>query len=179
MYRGYWKIISLTITTELTMQNQSSVQLPRQFVVQRNQSLSWHGNKVFIFYMAIVSLGIASIFALQGLWLILPFAGLEILALALGLYVCCLRGGDREVITVDAGRLLVETGRTKPQQCIQFECAWLQLELKKSPYHGHPSQLLIRSKGREIEIGKCLTNKERNSLADSLVAAIDKPLIRS
>lgn len=161
----------MTIATELTA--------PTQFVVQHNQSLSWRGNKTFIIYIAIVSLGIASIFAFQGMWLILPFAGLEILALALGLYVCCLRSRDREVITINDENLLVETGRDKPNQRWQFELVWLQIELKKSTYHGHPSQLLIRSKGRRVEIGKCLTNKERKRLAQSLAAALQKSLIYS
>ena len=160
----------MTIATEVTV--------PTQFVVQRNQSLSWHGNKVFIIYIAFLSLGIASIFALQGMWLILPFAGLEILALAIALYICCLRCRDREVITIDDEKLYVEKGRDRPKQRLQFERAWLQLELKKSTHHGHPSQLLIRSKGRQIEIGKYLTNKERNSLAKSLVAALQIPLNR-
>ncbi len=161
------------------MTNTPELTATTQFVVQHNQSLSWHGNKIFIIYIAILPLGIASIFALQGMWLILPFAGLEILALAFGLYVCSLRCRDREVITIDDEKLFIETGRNKPNQRWQFERAWLQLELKKSTYYGHPSQLLIRSKGRQIEIGKCLTNKERKRLAQSLVAVLQKSLIYS
>ena len=150
---------------------------PAQFIVWKNQSLSWHGNKIFIMYLAMLSLGIASIFAFQGLWLILPFAGLVILALALGLYVCCLRCGDREVITIDETKLFMQIGRTKPKQQWQFDRLWLKLELKKSPYYGHPSKLLIRSKGVELEIGSSLLNKERKKLAESLSAVLQKPLI--
>ena len=124
-----------------------------------------------------LSLGIASIFAFQGLWLILPFAGLVILALGLGLYVCCLHCGDREVITIDETKLFMQIGRTKPKQQWQFDRAWLKLELKKSPYYGHPSKLLIRSKGVELEIGSSLLNKERKKLAESLSAVLQKPLI--
>lgn len=155
----------------------TDISLPTQFVVQRNQSLSWYGNKVFITYIAILSLGIAGIFAYFGMWLILPFAGLEILALTIGLYVCCLHCHDREVITIDEENLLIETGRAKSKQQWKFARAWLQLELKKAPYHGHPSQLVVRSSGDEIEIGKCLTNKERKSLASSLATVLHKPLL--
>lgn len=161
----------MTITTEHAAS--------ASFIVRHNQSLSWNGNKVFILYIAIPSLGIAGIFAFLGMWLILPFASLVILGLALGLYVCCLHGRNREVITISNEKLFVETGRVKPKQCWQFECAWLQLELKKPTFNGYPSQLFIRSKGKQIEIGKCLTNKERKSLADSLVAVLNKSLIHS
>jgi Integral membrane protein (DUF2244) len=40
-------------------------------------------------------------FTLQGLWLVLPFSGLEMLALGIGLYVTSRRVYRREVITLD------------------------------------------------------------------------------
>ncbi|MGH1537837.1 MAG: DUF2244 domain-containing protein [Gammaproteobacteria bacterium] len=152
---------------------------PMQFIVRRNQSLSWRGNKLFIYLMAAVSFGIAGMFALQGLWLILPFAGLEILALTLGLYMCSLHCGDQEVITIDNEQVRIEKGRQKPKESWKFDRSWVNLELVSSPLHGHPSKLLIRSKGNETEIGKCLTNDERKSLSASLVKALDISLIRN
>jgi uncharacterized membrane protein len=96
---------------------------PMQFIVRRNQSLSWRGNKFFIYFMAAISFGIAGMLALQGLWLILPFAGLEILALTLGLYMCSLRCRDQEVVTIDDDLVMVEKGRQKPSETWQFERA--------------------------------------------------------
>ena len=150
-----------------------------QFVVQHNQSLSWKGNKLFIIYMTILSFGIAGFFALQGAWLILPFAGLEILALTTALYISCLRGREREVITINDDQLVIEKGIDKPKRSWKFERAWLNLELKKSSLQGHPSKLLVRCKGNELEIGKCLSNGERKGLAISLVSALNKSLIYS
>ena len=158
----------------LTTVSESSV--PTQFIIQRNQSLSWYGNKVFIAYIAMLSLSTAGVFAYLGMWLVLPFAGLAIFVLAICLYVCCLHCHEREVITIDEKKLLIEKGRIKPKQQWQFDRAWLQLELKKSPYNGHPSQLIIRSKGKEFEIAKFLTNKERKNLAKSIVAVLHSPL---
>ena len=48
------------------------------FVVSPNYSMSWRENKIFIASLTVVSFSIAGGFALQGFWLILPFAGLEI-----------------------------------------------------------------------------------------------------
>ena len=151
----------------------------KQFIVRRNQSLSWRGNKLFIYFMAVISLGIAGMFALQGLWLILPFAGLEILALTFALYVCSLRCRDQEVVTISDDVVTVEKGRQNPSEAWQFERAWLKLELIKSPLQGHPSKLLMRSNGKETEIGRCLTNDERKSLSDSLAKALHTILIHS
>ena len=152
---------------------------PTQFIVRRNQSLSWRGNKLFIYFIAVVSLGIGGMFAIKGLWLILPFAGLEVLALAICLFLVCLRCGDQEVITIENERVVVEKGRQKPNEVWQFERAWINLQLVNSPLPNHPSKLLIRSKDKETEIGKNLTNDERKSLAKSLVKALKVTLINS
>lgn len=151
----------------------------KQFIVRRNQSLSWRGNKIFIYFMAVVSLGIAVMFAVQGLWLILPFAGLEILALTLGLYMCSLHCRDQEVITINEEQVIIEKGRQKPSEIWQLERAWIKLELVKSSIQGHPSKLLIRSKSKETEVGKCLTNDERKSLSDSLAKTLRTTIIHS
>ena len=152
---------------------------PMQFIVRRNQSLSWRGNKLFIYFMAVISFGIAGMFAFQGLWLILPFAGLEILVLTVALYTCSLRCRDQEVVTVEENLVIVEKGRQKPLEAWKFERAWINLELVKSPFQSHPSKLIIRSKGKETEIGKCLTNDERKSLSESLAKALQTILIHS
>lgn len=153
--------------------------LPAKFVVERNQSLSWDGNKLFILFVALLTLGIAVIFAIQGMWLILPFAGLEVIALAIGLYICSLRCRDREVITIDLDKVFIESGRYKPENCWHFDRTWLSIVLKKAPIYGYPSQLFFRSKGKEVEVGKYLTNKERKSLAETLVSVLEKRLIIS
>jgi len=164
----------LTIVTDIDHE----LATKKQFIVRRNQSLSWRGNKLFIYFMAVISFGIAGMFALHGLWLILPFAGLEILALTLGLYMCSLRSCDQEVITIGDDFVTVEKGRVKPSEAWQFERAWVNLELVKSPLKGHPSKLLIRSKGNETEIGKCLTYDERKSLSGALAKVLHIILIQ-
>jgi len=165
------------LTTVADIDHEQSA--PLQFIVRRNQSLSWRGNKLFIYFMAVISFGIAGMFALQGLWLVLPFAGLEILGLSLGLYMCNLRCRDQEVITIDSDQVTIEKGRMAPKESWQFDRSWVKLELKNSPLKGHPSKLLIRSKGKETEIGQCLTNDERKSLSRSLVNALNTSLINN
>ncbi|MEM7400700.1 MAG: DUF2244 domain-containing protein [Pseudomonadota bacterium] len=165
----------MTSITDLSQE----VKAPKKFIVRRNQSLSWQGNKVFILIVGVLCFAIAIGFATQGLWLILPFAGLEILALTIGLYICCLRNRQLEVITIDENKLLIEKGEKSPTETWEFDRTWVSLELQQSRYQGHPSKLIVRSKGEKTEIGKCLTDKEKQSLADSLLKTLHTTLLKS
>ncbi len=155
------------------------LEVPTQFIVQHNQSLSWRGNKIFIINVGILSFSIAGVFALHGLWLILPFVGLEILILSVALYTCCLRNRYKEVITVGNEKLIVEKGLQQPNETWEFDRAWVNLELRDSKLLGHPSKLLVRSKGSQTEIGECLTDEERESLARSLMRTLHITLNKS
>ena len=49
----------------------------KEFIIRPNSSLSWKGNKIFFFLLFFVSFIIAFSFAMVGMWLIVPFTGLE------------------------------------------------------------------------------------------------------
>ena len=55
-------------------------------IARPNQSATLNTNVQVLLALSIPVLGIAVVFALLGAWLILPFAGLELLALAAALY---------------------------------------------------------------------------------------------
>jgi len=97
--------------------------------------------------------------------LVLPFSGLEILALGAALYVCAWRGGMQEVISVNGDHITVEIGRQSPEQSEKFRRAWTQVILERSWNSWYPSRLLIRSHGRQIEIGRFLNEQERQGFA--------------
>ena len=142
------------------------------FVVSPNCSMSWRENKIFIASLAFVSFSIAGGFALQGLWLILPFAGLEMLMLTGILYWSSLQATRCEVISIDADSITVEVGRKKMRHLHSFQRAWTRVELYP-PVRAHlQSRLVMRSKGKELEIGACLNDEERESLAASIKKAL-------
>lgn len=142
------------------------------FLVMPNRAMPWRQQLVFFSIIAAFSLGIAVGFFLQGLTLILPFAGLELLALGTALYVSAWRGGRREVINIDEDAVIVEIGRDEPEQRFEFDRAWLQVVLQKSWSSWYPSRLLLRSHGRQIEIGSFLNEQERQALALTLRKAL-------
>ena len=122
--------------------------------------------------MASISFGIAGIFAAAGYWMIFPFAGIEMIVLGAGLYVCSSRACWCEVVSVGQNTVEVVTGRRKPEKSWSFNRHWARIVLDPPRFKGHPNRLLVRSHGREVEVGNCLNNDEREQLATALKRAL-------
>lgn len=145
-------------------------------VIQPNCSLSWQRTIWVYCGICFVSLTIALGFSLLGFWLILPFAGLELLALAIAFYSCAVRSRAREVISIRGTTVSIQKGRRVPQESTSFQRGWAQVELTPPPLRGYPTRLLIRSHGRAIEVGHCLNETERSRLAEDLRRWIQTPV---
>lgn len=143
-------------------------------IVRPNQSMTWAQTKLVFLAVAAVSLAIALSFAAMGFWPVLPFAGLELMALGYCLYRCAWGSEMREVITVDDGTVTVERGRKAPESRWRFHRSWLTVRLVRPAATWHPSRLELREKGTSVEVGGFLTEPERRRLADELNDAINK-----
>jgi len=119
---------------------------------------------------------ISVVFALHGFWPVLPFAGLELLALGTAFYSCILRSQRREVVTIDADVLRVEKGRRYAEECWECPSFWARVLLEKSSIAWYPSRLLIAYQGRRVEIGRLLSDEERAGLADTLKLSLRRQL---
>ena len=143
-----------------------------RFVIRPNCSLSWRNALRFYTGMVAVTFGIAITFAIQGAWLILPFAGLEMLVLGVALYVVARRNARWQSISISEDLVeVVEHGLNCGQQQ-SFQRAWASVVHERPSIKGHPSHLLIRSHGRSMEIGACLGESEKTYLARELSQAI-------
>lgn len=144
-------------------------------VVSPNASMTWQEAKWFLAGLSGVILMIASGFAMMGLWLILPFAGLEVLVLVAVFYVLAGNGARREVVHIDSKQVRVEAGR----QCLEHSCCfhrvWTQVLLEPEKIRGYPTRLLLRSAGKQVEVGAFLNNDERQALWLRLKQLIDGP----
>lgn len=145
------------------------------FVISPNRAPPWHEIRVFFAAIAATSLAVATGFALMGFWPVLPFAGLELLGLGAALYVTARRAEIREVVSVNGDRIEVERGRGRPEQRWEFQRAWAQVALQRHRLRNHPSRLVIRSHGKEVELGRFLVEDERRRLASELRNAIALP----
>jgi uncharacterized membrane protein len=135
-----------------------------QVLVSANSSLTQRGAAVFFGLTAGASLLIASAFAFQGFWPILPFAGVELFALGLALGLSMKRGRYREVISVYQHRIVVEKGAGSIEERVELPRAWTRVELLRPPWRGHPGRLLLCCHGKRREVGAVLTEAERERL---------------
>ena len=116
-----------------------------------------------------VSLGIAAAWGLiAGAWLVLPFAGLEVGALALAFVWHARRVGDFERISLEDGKLVVEICEHSRVERHEFNPRWARLVVAP----GQDARLALRSHGRELEIGRHLDTGDRRRLAAELQRAM-------
>ena len=147
----------------------------RRFVVHPNRSLSWRGNCLFIALVTAVLFLVALGFGLAGLWMIAPFAGLELLVVAAALYALHRRARRTEVIDVSAPSEKISVVRDLLEWSTTLPLRQSRVILSPSARRGHPSRLFISSRDMGIEVARCLGEEERQGLAAALRAAIHAP----
>lgn len=139
----------------------------RTWVARPNHSLSVSGAQLLFIVAAGISSLIAIAFSLFGAWPVIPFTGIELAVLWWALQRCERHATDFERITLEAGRLIVETRKGALIERHEFHPYWAQLQYEKSAAQ-HPQRLLIRSHGKEIEVGSLLTEEQKKALAKEL-----------
>jgi len=147
-----------------------------RFVIRPNCSMSWRDTKIFVASLAILSIGIALVFAMQGLWVILPFAGAEVLSLAGILYWISIKTRECEVISIDHEYVRIESGRDRATQLYELQTAWTSVQLYPPAPPTQYGRLVMKSKGKEYEVGAFLNEDERKSLASSIKSALTDKL---
>ena len=66
----------------------------------------------------------------------------------------------------------VERGRKQPEQRWSANRAWAEVKLIQPRHRLHPTRLVIRSHGKEIEVGSFLVEEERQRLEEALRDAL-------
>ena len=140
--------------------------------VSANCSLSRREAILFFGIVAVATLCVAGFFAAQGMWPILPFAGLELFVLGMALGLSMRKGQEFELITVVPDRVVVERHDRRGIDSREFSRIWARVELRQPARRGHPSLLVIRSHNRATEIGRHLTEGARRDLHRRLVDLI-------
>ena len=131
-----------------------------RFVLSPNCSISWRELLLFYCLTCVVALAVGLFFTLQGLWLVLPFSGLEMLALGIGLYVTSRRVYRREVITLDSECTRIEKGVQRADQIWEFKTAWVRVVDECRGGRGTRRTLAIGMSGESVEVGNFLANWE-------------------
>jgi uncharacterized membrane protein len=139
-----------------------------------NCSLSPQGARLFVGSLAAVTFAVAGFFALQGFWPVLPFAGIEIGLLAWAVRASMRRGSEREIIVVSEDEVVIERRAPSGSRRTVFPRHWARVTLRDPQPAQHPSRLVIESHGRACEVGRFLTEDERQRLATRLRRLVGK-----
>ena len=133
--------------------------------LKRNCSMSPKALAGVFAVLAAVVLVIGAGFALAGAWLILPFAGLEVLLLGAAFVLYARHAADYERIDLDSDRLTVEIA--DGARTVRYQLADARVFVEEG-------RVVVRDAKEELEIGRHLDAQARAELA----AELDKKLIR-
>lgn len=139
-----------------------------RIVVRPNRSLTRRQLQLVFLVIAGICLSIASVFAVLGMWPVLPFAGAEVIAVGIGFYLSAVSGRETEVVSVNSDEVAVEKVRSRLTQRWVTQRAWAQIRLLPPRIRWYPTRLVIRSHGNEVELGAFLNEDERLQLAGTL-----------
>jgi uncharacterized membrane protein len=115
--------------------------------------------------LALLVLAIGVGFAAAGAWLILPFAGLEVLLLGAAFVLYARHAADYEKVELESGRLTVEVAEGERTTRHQMDGARVSVE---------EGRVVLRDAKEELEIGRHLGADARAELA----AELETKLIR-
>jgi len=129
--------------------------------LKRNCSISPAGLAGVFAALACVVVAIGAGFAFVGAWLVLPFAGLEVLLLGSAYVMYARRAADYERIELDAGRLTVEVGQAQKTSRYEMDACRARVRLEEE-------RVLLLGAREQLELGRHLDADSRARFADEL-----------
>lgn len=156
----------------MVLVEQDSNQRVNRIVITPNRSISWPQLVRVYLFTCFISFSIASIFVFLGYWVVLPFSGLEMLALGAALYWTNRMIYRQEVINFINGRVKIEKGCSYPEESWEFDSNWVQINVHKTGGLHEKTLVLMGSHGKYVELGSFLDESEKESLVFGLNAGI-------
>lgn len=129
-----------------------------------NRSLSWKGNVRFWLALFAVSLVISIGMALAGAWVIVPFAGLELLALAIGIYVTARACQTQEVLLVTSDGITLEKGRTSKEKEWHFPGQYTRVRVRLPLHPFAPPKLFLAHREQNVALAPFLNVEDTQIL---------------
>lgn len=143
-----------------------------RLVVSGNQSMSWRANLLLAGSLAVICLGIAFAMAAFGFWMVIPFAGAEVVFIVTCLYLTLKRLSLKEVITVGDNAIRLEWGYTRPETSVSLPRQWSRLQFKRSDSPFDVGELHLTAHGKRYLLGERLGRDEKKTLHTTLSALL-------
>ncbi|MGD8477647.1 MAG: DUF2244 domain-containing protein [Burkholderiales bacterium] len=137
-----------------------------EIISRRNNSSSRNARLLVFGSLGLFTLLIAVGFVLMGAWPVLPFAGLECVALLLAYVWLYRHDDDYELIAIDGDDIVVEAqdgGKLERRQLSRY---WARVIVEEKRVG--QTRVFLRAHGREVEFGRLLPDNARKDLARRL-----------
>ena len=144
----------------------------RVFVVSPSYQADWHLSVKFLMLLGAVLFLICLYFLNLGLWLIVPFAGLEFVMVSAALWISAEQSNQKNVIKITKESVTLEKGRRARTSSITLEKIWCEVLLEYLPRRWKHSQLFLRCKDNKIEFAEFLDCDEQKALCKELTSVI-------
>lgn len=143
-----------------------------RIVLHPNRSLSPRAMLLLFLGLAAASAVLALLFLARGAWPVPAFLLLELIAV--GAVLCLLRRHrqDCELILLGGDRIRIVRRERYRETCHELPRPWARVTVEKAGTASHTPRVLIRSHGREVEVGAQLGEAERLALAWRLRQAL-------
>jgi len=139
-----------------------------QWLLKRNCSVTPMQLGCFYAGLCVVSLVIAGFFWAMGAVLVLPFTWLELVALGLAFLAYARHASDRERISLQGLRLVVEVENAGHLRRSEFNRQWVRVE----PLADDGSLIELSAQGRKVNVGRYLRPELRPLLAQEIRRAL-------
>ena len=138
-----------------------------KMMTRPNCALSIAEQKRVFIVIALFTLTVAGGFSMAGAWLVMPFAGFELLALAAALIYLNGNAENYESVTVSGDALVIERSIRKQVERFEFNRHWVRIVAKTFP-ESKQQLISFSSHGREVEFGRYMSHEQRQALAHEL-----------
>lgn len=144
------------------------------FLLTPNRSMSWRGNIRIWLAALFLSLAISFGMILMGAWPVLPFAGLELTALAAGFYITSRQCQKREVLTFSPEQIRLEKGMTRKEKEWELPRRYTRVWQDTPRHPWTPPKLHLQFRGEEISLAPFLNMDD----TEELVAILERHGLR-
>ena len=143
-----------------------------KIIAKPNDSLNEEQKAKLLAVIALILLLVGLGFFRIGAWMVLPFAGLELVIFCYAFYTLYLHSSDFESITFDRDALHIEKKVKQQRYTSSFNHYWARVYLRDAENvkgFKAKSQLIISSHGKEVEFGSAfLTELQRKHLVKEI-----------
>ena len=136
-----------------------------QIRLSPNRSASWRQTKLLMYGFAFFVGSIACAWAFVGAWVILPFAGAEVFALGLIMYLVSKTTYEWEEIVVTPKKIVISTSKGAT---LTLERTDTYLEFVEDTSNRRLPRIILSTSQSRCEIGSFLNTEDRRALLNQL-----------